>query len=135
MLATKTREEEGLPTLTRNRFGVMAANLRRLADVMLSEEYDGTFLRPTNDALQRAWELLVSAEEAVSSGLPPAFPAPVGDGGILLQWDSDERTVFLAVPANPGEGYIYLRAPGYRRTLRELNGEALPSSLAWLCAQ
>lgn len=132
---TQTEAREVPVTELLPRLETMAENLRRLAGLLLDEEYDDDFLRPTRVAFEAAWEILVAAEEARLSGLPPASPAPVGDGGILIDWERGDRRVFLAIPADPSEGYIYLRGPEYRRTIRELSGEALSSSLDWLLAE
>jgi hypothetical protein len=128
---TDTVEQEPATTAALPRLGVMAANLRRLTDVMLADGYDDGFRRPTRAAFDAAWKLLVEAEESVSAA-PPAAPAPVGDGGLLIQWQRADRQLFLAVPADPRESYVYLRGPEYRRTIRELTGNALSSPLDWL---
>src|SRR5437660_11996271 len=108
------------------------ALLRRLTDLMLADEYDEDFLRPTRAAFEAAWNVLVAAEERLPSGLPLAAPAPVGDGGILIQWDRGDRSVFLAVPADPKQGYIYSRGPDLKKTVRTLSGPASASALKCL---
>ena len=110
----------------------MAANLRRLTDLLLDEGYDEQFLRPSRAAFETTWSLLVAADASISPRLPLASPAPVGDGGILVQWQRGERTVFLAVPADPSQGYLYLRGPEFRQTVRELADSRLISALEWL---
>jgi hypothetical protein len=131
MSETGTIERAGAePTLPR--LEAMAANLRRLTDLLLDGEYDASFVQPTRAAFERAWQLLVEAEEALPPGLPSASPAPVGDGGILIQWDLRSRSVSLAVPADPNDGYLYLRGPETCETVRELSGRALANALGWL---
>ncbi len=135
MSETETIEREMTTPTTLPRLGTLVADLRGLTDVMLDEAYDSGFRRPSRSAFEKAWELSVQAEEALCSGVPLSVPAPVGDGGILVQWELNERAVFLAVPADPGEGYLYLRAPDSQRTIRTLSGPALASAVEWLSGE
>jgi hypothetical protein len=112
--------------------GGLATNLRRLTDMMLDEEYDEGFLRPTRAAFDRAWSMLVDAGDSVEEEPELASAAPVGDGGLLLEWKRGKRNLFLAVPADPEQGYLYLRGPEAPVTLRTLSGGTLASAFLWL---
>ncbi len=113
----------------------LATTLRGLTDVMLDEEYHDSFCRPMRDAFEAVWNLLVAADEVTASGVPATVTAPVGAGGVLCEWEQGSRRVFLAVPADPAEGYIYRRGPDSRSTVRELSGATLASALTWLIGE
>jgi hypothetical protein len=127
---TEIAESDALGALPRA--GALSANLRRLTDMMLDEEYDEEFLRPTRAAFDTAWSMLVDADISVQEQPILASVAPVGDGGLLLQWERGARDLFLAVPADPQQGYLHLRGPEPPVTLRDLTGPALASAFRWL---
>jgi hypothetical protein len=110
----------------------MTTTLRRLGELMVEEEYDADFLKPTLPAYEFAWNLLAGAIAGLTGNVPPASPAAVGDGGIFLQWGEQDRYVRLLVPADPSQAYLYCKGDGETRTIREVNSVRLAHSLDWL---
>jgi hypothetical protein len=106
--------------------------LERLEAVLAEEDYDENFLKPTSAAYEFARRLIGAAEPAAPAALQPASPAPVGDGGLAMQWGDQDRYVRLLVPADPGMAYIYRKAAADRRTFRTLTGTVLADCWKWL---
>src|SRR5437870_13686306 len=91
------------------------STLRRLSDLMADDaEYEEGFLKPTQEAFDRGWELVKGAEGLFSRMLPAASPAPGGDGGIFIQWGSQGRYVRLLVPGDRAQACIDPRVLGGR---------------------
>lgn len=110
----------------------MTTTLRRLGELMVEEEYDEEFLKPTPVAYEFTWNVLAGAIAGLIGIVPLASPAAVGDGGIFLQWGGQDRYVRLLVPADPSQAYLYCKGGEETRTIREVSSVRLVQSLRWL---
>jgi hypothetical protein len=111
----------------------MAAALRALTDLMLNqEEYEEGFEPPTRDAFRLAWDTVEGAAYYESVDNPSPGIAPIGDGGLFLQWGGPRRYVRLLVPRDATRAYIYRRAGEDKHVESEVSGESLEHSLRWL---
>jgi hypothetical protein len=99
----------------------LALTLKWLADLRAyTDDYDDDFRAPTDEAFEFAWKVIQEALVACPSNVPVASPAPVGDGGIFVQWGSRERYVRLVVTPNPSGAYLYVLGgahPGGQQTV------------------
>lgn len=114
--------------------GLTAADLRatppsvaRLDAIMDPAEYDEDFHAPTPAAYRFTRSLLEAVGGHATPSLGPlgdgglttdrnCSPAPVGDGGIFVQWGPQGHYVRLLVPADPSQAYLYCRSSEQRRT-------------------
>jgi hypothetical protein len=64
--------------------------------------------------------------------LPRSCPAPIGDGGIFLEWGRRGEYVRLLVPPDPQDAYLYCSREQERRTVRTVTPAALAECLRWL---
>jgi hypothetical protein len=95
-------------------------------------EYCADFLKPSEQAAAVARRVVRSAWPDTPEDMPEGVVSAVGDGGLIVQWDEDDRYVWLAVPADPEQAYIYVRGPEVKYTVRKVTGLALAGALRWL---
>jgi hypothetical protein len=103
--------------------------IQRLDAMMADDEYDTSFLRPSEEAYRFARSVMESAASKLSGQIPRATPAPVGDGGIFVQFGTPERYVRVLVPAEPSGAYLAVVRDGQVETIAGFNGNDLAERL------
>jgi len=84
--------------------------LQRLSSLVQDrEEYDDEFLAPTEAAYNAAWEILAEAAILCRAPTPPGSPAPLGDGGLVVEFNQASRAIRLMMPASVEGAYLYCR--------------------------
>lgn len=69
--------------------------------------------RPTYYAYRATRQIIKTAYTHYVASAPLPAIAPDGDGGVIVEWQSDRRVVRLVVPANKDESvYVYHRGSG-----------------------
>jgi hypothetical protein len=109
--------------------------LQRLESMMSDDEYDESFLPPSVEAHDFARAVLLSAAARLKGGLPRATPAPVGDGGLFIQFGAPSRYVRMLVPSQPGGAYLVVARDGKMESLAGFNGNDLAERLQDLSAR
>ncbi len=81
--------------------------LNRLAEILSdAEEYDDDFLPPAPSVVEYTRELLHDTAEKRAYQWPLYHVAPLGGGGLSIQWGQAGRYVALYVPAPPGRASV-----------------------------
>ena len=87
------------------RIAEMEEMIRRFSD--LPEDWDSYGGSPISHYVaEEARRILVAS---INLNLPPAWAAPGGDGGIGIQWDTDQTELYIDIV--PGEETTYLLTP------------------------
>jgi hypothetical protein len=104
----------------------MAITIARLSEIVNDpEEYDEDFLAPTVEAHLFVKNILEICKDRTPEDIPAASPAPIGDGGIFLQWETESGCVQLVVPPDPRHAYLHIRKGSENLVLRESIREKL----------
>ncbi len=114
----------------------MTLTLQRLASLMLDEDdYDEEFLRPSRAAYDFAFRVIAEAHGALPRDVPRATPAPMGDGGIFVEWRRGSRLVRLIVPPDPAHAYLYAEEWDHVAERALVSPDELTQRLKWLLQQ
>lgn len=109
--STRVHRQIGALSLSTIRLQSAEPLLRDL-EALAKEEDEPDFLnRPTPFAYETAKEFIRSAYTHFVGSAPPPTLGPDGDGGMIVEWQSDQRIVRLVVaPDKNAKTYIYRRA-------------------------
>ncbi|MGB9178168.1 MAG: hypothetical protein WCB68_02895, partial [Pyrinomonadaceae bacterium] len=103
---TDIRSELALPA---REAGHVVQQVLRELEALLEEENEPDFMHsPTRDAYDLTRQIIENAYTHYIGSAPIPAIAPDGDGGVIVEWQSDRRIVRLIVPASKDESsYVY----------------------------
>lgn len=82
--------------------------LSDLASLLQRQDYDEDFVKPTDEAFSKAWDLLNDAGVYVGENFPLGTIYPFGNGGLRIEWIGTEKELRLSIsPAADEQSYIY----------------------------
>ncbi len=82
--------------------------LSDLAALIQRGDYDEDFVKPTEYAWKKTWELLDTAGKNIDGAFPLGTVYPHGNGGLRIEWIGSEKELRLSISANAnGRSYIY----------------------------